>query len=179
MSFEEYISHCERLHRAGTDSEAENAAFGGLGGGCYDKHFDSWVREFGTNLHPLFFEEMVDAREEAVRSICEWLDLDSSPVVGFDYSVENKTEQYRSRRMQKVAVALNRRHERFFAQHLWAKRSLRQAYYVFNRSPTELAMPADARVRLRTFYQPHVERLQAQLATIGRTIPASWGYETP
>lgn len=177
MSFEEYLDHCEHLHRAGTDGEAQNSAFGGLGGGCYDTYLGSWVAEFGEDLRLLFFDDVVDARTKTVQDLCEWLDIDGSVAGGFDYSVENKTEQYHSRQVQQAAVAFNRRHEVFFARHRRAKRSLRRAYYLLNRSEPDLTISPVARERLRTFYRPHNERLQAQLASIGRSLPDSWRSE--
>ena len=174
MSFDDYLDHCERLHRAGTDGHAENAAFGGLGGGCYDTYLDSWVAEFGERLRLVFFDDLIDRRSETLRDLCAWLDIDTSVVEGFDYSVENKTEQYHSRRLQEAAVAVNRQLEAFFARHRGAKRSLRRAYYLVNRSTADLAMSDGARERLRVFYAPHTERLRAQLATMGRTLPDGW-----
>ncbi len=174
MSFEEYLDRCERLHRAGTDGDADNAAFGGLGGGCYDTYLDSWVAEFGANFQLVFFDDLVDRRDDTLKDLCAWLDIDTSVVDCFDYSVENKTEQYHSRRLQEAAVAFNRRHEGFFARHREAKRSLRRAYYMLNRSRADLTMSDVARERLRVFYEPHIERLRAQLATMGRTLPNSW-----
>ncbi|MDQ3164598.1 MAG: sulfotransferase [Actinomycetota bacterium] len=177
MTFDAYLDRCEELHRAGVDGAIEHQPFWGLGGGCYDTYLDDWIDELGDRLRVLFFDDVVTDPHKTVRGLCEWLDIDSTVVDDFDYGVENKTEQYRSRRIQRTAVEINKRSETFFHHHRSAKRVLRRVYYTFNRSQPELRISPSARQRMAEFYRPHNIRLAHQLSAIGITLPATWSED--
>ena len=174
MSFGAYLDRCEELHAAGTDDAVENQPFWGLGGGCYDRWWDPWRQRLGDRLRVVMFEDLAADPAGVVRSVCRWLGLDAAPVDGFEFAVDNKTQQYRHQSLQKAAVGLNRRAEAFFHQHQRLKRSLRRVYYAANRAPSDPGMPAAARARLEEFYRPHNARLAEQLAEVEVRLPASW-----
>jgi sulfotransferase family protein len=174
MTFSEYLDKCEELRLAGTDGALENQAFWGLGGGCYANWLDDWVELFGPRFRIVFFDDIVQDPRNTIRLICEWLLLDVDVVDDFQFPVDNKTVQYQNRMVQKAAVALNRRGERFFHRHRTTKRLLRRAYYSLNRAPSGPAMTASERNRLADFYGPYNARLSEQLAVVGLGLPASW-----
>jgi sulfotransferase family protein len=174
MSFGAYLDRCEELQRAGVDGDLENKHFWGLGGGRYAQWFDAWAEQFGDRFRIVFFDDVAKDPRGCVAGICEWLALDGDVVDDFQYTVDNKTEQYRNRRLQKVAVKVNHQSERFFRRHQSLKRSLRRTYYGVNRAASHARMSADERARLAAYYEPHNARLSAQLATIGLTLPEGW-----
>lgn len=173
MTFEQYLDRCEALHRAGVDGAIENQPFWGLGGGCYATWLPDWSATFGDRLRLLFFDDLVAEPDKLVRSVCEWLDLDPAPVDGFQFDVDNRTQQYRNKRLQRVAVGLNRRAETFFHRHRAVKSALRRGYYAVNRAASE-TMPSGARERLHEFYGPLNARLTDQLAPLGLSLPPAW-----
>jgi hypothetical protein len=173
MSFDAYLDRCEELRRAGFDEKREHQAFfWGLRGGCYDVWFDAWAEEFGDRLHVVFFEDLARDPAGVVRGICRWLDLDEAVVDRFEFPVENKTQEYRAARLQRIAVAVNRHGERVFRRHRRAKRWLRAAYYTVNRQSSQDRPSPAARARLAEFYRPHNARLAEQLSSIGVDAPA-------
>lgn len=174
MGFDEYVDRCRRLHELGVDDTVENQPYWGLGGGCYARWWDAWHDALGDRLKVVLFEDLVADPEAVVESLCRWLGLDTAPVAGFEFAVDNRTEQYRHENLQKVAVGVNRRAEAFFHQHQGVKRVLRRAYYAANRAPSERMSPT-ARARLQEFYRPHNLRLAGQLAGVGVTLPEPWG----
>lgn len=174
MTFEAYLDRCEDLHRAGVDGHIENQPFWGLGGGCYAQWLDEWIDEFGERFRVVFFDDLAKDPRTVVTSICDWIGLDTAPIETFAFAVDNRTQQYRNKGLQKVAVSLNRRTERFFHRHPTAKRVLRRGYYAVNRPRTEPSMPPEQRARLADFYRPHNLRLAEQLATVGLSLPPSW-----
>ena len=174
MTFESYLDRCEELHRAGLDGLVENQPFWGLGGGCYAQWMDAWTKELGERFRVIFFEDLVSDPAAVVTSICEWLDLDTGPVGRFQFTVDNKTQQYRNKSLQRAAVVVNRRAERLFHNHQAVKRILRRGYYSVNRAPTGPAMSPATRARLSDFYRPHNARLMEQLAEMGLNLPPSW-----
>jgi hypothetical protein len=174
MTFEEYLDRCEELHRAGVDGEVENQPFWGLGAGCYDRWLGAWVDQFGSRLQVVFFDDLVRDPAAVVEALCAWLAVDTSPVRDFTYSVDNKTQLYRNKRLQAVAVNVNRRTERLFHDHQGIKRALRRGYYAVNRAPAGPRMHPATRRRLLEFYQPHNASLASQLEPLGLALPASW-----
>jgi hypothetical protein len=174
MTFQEYLDRCEQLHNAGVDDLPDNQAFWGLGGGCYAASLPGWVEEFGSRFRLVFFDDLVADPRDLVRSTCEWLDLDPDQVQQFQFAVNNKSEQYRLKHLQRIAVTANRHAEKMTANHQDLKKTLRRAYYLVNRRPGEPGMPASQRERLTEFYQPHNAELAKQLADLGLSIPPSW-----
>lgn len=174
MMFGDYLDRCEELHRLGTDGDIDNQVFWGLGGGCYAQWMDAWTEEFRERLRIIFFDDVVGGPRPLIEGICEWLDLDRTVVDTFTFAVDNKTELYRNRGIQKAAVALNRRGERFFHRHQQIKRSLRAGYYLANKAPSDQTMSQTERARLAHFYRPHNARLSDQLAALGLAVPANW-----
>ncbi|MDQ3104766.1 MAG: sulfotransferase [Actinomycetota bacterium] len=177
MTFDAYLDRCEQLHDAGTDATFENQPYWGLGGGCYDTWLDDWLEVFGADFRVVFFDDVVADPLATVGDICSWLGMDASALDTQAFNVNNKAEQYRHRRLQQMALALNRRGEHFFHRHERAKRLLRQAYYSVNRAPAEPTMSASARARVTDFYRPHTANLAKQLANVGVTLPPSWAAQ--
>jgi hypothetical protein len=179
MTFSDYLDRCEELHVAGVDGDLEHQPYWGLGGGCYALWLEAWLQEFGDRFRILFFDDLVADPRGSVRSICAWLGIDDSVSDTFRFSTENKAVPYNNRVLQKSAVSLNRRGERFFHRHPELKRALRDAYYRVNqKGALQPGMSAPERARLAEFYRPHNSRLSAQLAASGLSVPSSWSRAT-
>jgi len=174
LGFDDYLDRCEELHRAGVDGRIEHQPYWGLGGGCYAEWLGDWAEEFGDDLRVVFFDDLVARPRVVMDGLFDWLGLDHAPASTADLGAANRTEQYRNRAAQHLAVSVNRRGERFFRRHPRLKRGLRSGYYRLNRAEPSDTMSAAARERLAAFYRPHHARLADQLAGLGLDIPASW-----
>lgn len=174
MDFDTYLDRCEELHRLGIDGDREHQPFWGLGAGCYSMWFPSWVEVFGERLRVVFFDDVMQEPQSAVTEICGWLGLDTAPVAGFDYATDNKSEQYRHRRLQQTALALNRGAERFFTRHRRLKRSLTRVYHATNSQPVGAKPSAETWARLAEFYRPHTLVMSRQLSAAGVHEQPSW-----
>ena len=174
LTFEDYLDRCEQLHEEGVDGLIENQPYHGIGGGCYADWLDEWVDEFGSDLHLLFFDDLVSNPRVVVEKVFGWLGLDPGPAETADLEARNRTAQYRNRTAQRIAVSVNERGERFFRRHPDLKRRLRSGYYTLNRAESWDAMSAAARHRLNEFYRPYNVRLSAQLTRLGLEVPAGW-----
>ncbi len=174
MRFAEYVDRCEQLHAEGVDGDRVNQPFWGLGGGCYDTWLEAWVDVFGRRLRIEFFEHVVRDPRGVAEGICDWLDIDSAVCADWRYDVENKTVQYKNKRVQQAALAINRRGERFFAQRPGLKKALRGAYYRVNSEQSDDRMDAEVRMRLDDFYAPHNQRLATLLADMGMVDVPDW-----
>ena len=174
MSFSAYLDRCEQLHADGVDGTRAHQPFWGLGGGCYDEWLDAWLDVFGSRFRVEFFESVARDPQPVIEGLCDWLEIDRNQAAGFRYGVENRTVQYKNKRLQQAALALNRRSERFFAAHPDFKRSLRGAYYRVNSDPSEARLDARDRDRLAAFYAPHTERFATKLTAAGLVDGPDW-----
>lgn len=174
LSFDDYLDRCEQLRRAGVDARIENQAYWGLGGGCYSEWLDDWIDELGEDLRLVFFDDLVSDPTEVVNGLFDWLELDPEQGATTGLETANKTEQYRNRTVQRTAVAVNRRGERFFRRYPRLKRGMRSLYYGLNRPASGQAMSPASRQRLDRFFQPYNSRLATQLARLGLDLPEGW-----
>lgn len=172
MAFSEYLDVCEDLHASGADRLRENQPWFGLLGGCYDEWLGAWQEVFGERLRILFFDDLVADPRAAVAATLRWLDVDERAAADLEYTVENRSVQYRSRPLLAAALLLNRRAERFFGRHAAMKRALRRAYLLVNRDPAAPVLHDRERDRLASFYAPHNEAAAAILRSAGvETVP--------
>ncbi len=174
MDFESYLDRCMELHRQGVDGTRAHQPFWGLGSGCYATWLPSWAGVFGNRLRVVFFDDIIEKPDVVVTGICQWLDLNTAPVAQFDFTAENKSEQYRYKSGQVVALRLNRRAERFFTRHRKLKQAMRKLYHVANSQRSMERPSVEARARLEEFYRPHTAALSQQLAELGVTQQPGW-----
>ncbi len=175
MSFDDYLDVCLRLHGTGEDGLRENQPFWGVGGGCYDVWVRDWLDTLGDRFRVMFFDDLVENPARQVRSLCDWLGVDSAPVDDIRFDVENKTEQYRFRRVQQAALAVNRRAETWWSAHPTVKQHVRSAYYTVNRDAAQPQFSERARARLSEFYAEHNRALARALADQPIKLPAWLG----
>jgi Sulfotransferase family len=171
MDFDAYLDRCETLRAQGVERRYANRSFTGLVDGCYANWLEDWSVEMGDRLKVVYFDDLSSDAAGTVTEICSWLDLDGGVVDQFDLAVENRTEKVRSQAVQQMALAVNRRAEAFFRRHPAMKRRLRAVYYLANREPAELTVPATAARRMAEFYEPCDARLASVLATMGVARP--------
>jgi hypothetical protein len=176
LSFDDYLSRCEELHRTGEDAQLENQAYWGLGGGCYANWLDDWVDEFGNDLRLVFFDDLVRDPRGVVNGLFDWLGLDPDQATSAPLKAARKTEEYRNRTAQRAVVAVGRRGERFFTRHPGLARRLRSGYYAVNKGANEGTMTPTSRERLDRFYQSPHARLESQLKRIGLDVPEGWAH---
>jgi hypothetical protein len=174
MTFAEYVDCCLALNAEGTDGTRVNQPFWGLGGGCYDLWLEPWLEIFGHRFRIEFFEDVVRDPRSVVKGLCDWLEIDRAASADFTYAIENKTVQYKNKRLQKAALSVNRHSEAFFAAHPGVKRALRSAYYRVNSDDDRERMEPSVRNRLVEFYAPHNERLASKLVDAGRPECPDW-----
>jgi hypothetical protein len=163
-----------RLNLEGVDGSRANQPFWGLGGGCYDMWLQPWLDVVGDRFRVEFFEALTHDPCARVQQLTQWLDIDSAPCAGFRYDVENRTVQYKNKQLQRAALFINRRTERFFTEHPALKRALRNTYYRINSDREEERLDASTRALLEDFYAPHNKRLAAQLSAAGVDDVPEW-----
>jgi hypothetical protein len=171
MSFEAYVEACRKVRDAREPFSAENRLYWTIQGGFYGEYLDPWAEAFGEDLRILFFEDLAASPEHVTRETCAWLGLDGSGADGIVYSVENRTIQYRSEWLQRLALSLNT--EGRLGAHRRLKGPLRKIYYALNRRPEHEGMAPSTRRDLEALFAPGNAALASQLRALGyRDLPA-------
>ncbi len=170
MTFERYVAACREVRDRREPLSSDNRLYWTIQGGFYAEYLGEWVEAFGDGLRVVFFEHLVVQPEMVVRDLCRWLGIDDGAAAGFTYSVENRTVQYRSKLLQRVALAANS--ERLLGGRRRLKDPLRRLYYALNRSPQDGRMSAEARRELEELFAPGNAALAEELRRLGyRDLP--------
>ena len=169
----EYLAAADRLSDADFADPANDAYFG-FRGGCYADYLPAWLAAFGPHLKILFFEDLVTDTDAVLRDVAVWLGIDPSAFPEPDLSSENRTTGFKSRRLQRLALAFNDRLERFLRRHPAMKRRLRAAYYRLNGRAARESVSSVTEAELAARYREPNARLAEQLRDAGVIDIPDW-----
>jgi len=178
LRLDEYISRCERM----PDDERrkqENDTFWGIDGGFYSNYLPGWFEVFGDSVKVMFFDALKEDRRRFMSELCDWLGIDDAIYDRLAMQVENRSQNYRSARLQQFALWINRKLEVFFRRRPRLKRALRNLYFLANENPNQEEYSRKTLDYLHSVYRPY----NRKLATILRSrhydnLPA-WLSITP
>jgi hypothetical protein len=113
----------------------------------------------------VFFDDLQQDALALTENICEWLGLDTTCLESQDFSVENKTRQYRYRNLHRYVKDFYMRNEAFWREHHWLKQRLRSIYNSFNADRiSKLSTVDEAGIaKLRALYEPYNQELKVFL----------------
>ena len=132
ISLPKYVELCLRLPIA-ERRKRENDRYWGVDGGKYIEYLPDWYSIFGpNNIKIVFFEELANDPRRVMSELCAWLGIDPSLYDGMEFTVENKTVQFRFAWLQCIAIQVNMRLEAGLRRAPWLKRAVRQLYYTMN-----------------------------------------------
>ena len=172
MTFAEYLDQAER-----SESSTEHTVISrGIREGRYIEYIKPWQEAFGDNLRILFFEDMEKSAFDFTVGICRWLGIDSACYSAADFTVENRTVQYRARGLHKRVMTLYMQNEAFWRKNAALKRRLRSIYNFFNADAGKnlKVIDAAANERLRSIYQPSNRELESFLRSHNYASLPSW-----
>lgn len=173
MTLENYVTRCKSLDRAAL-SQRDNNPFFGVEGGYYHQYIDSWVEFFGDRIKILFFEDLKQNPEAMLMSLSHWLDIDASYYQGFNFSVENKTAQYKQKWLHFLAIHANKHFEVFFRRHPSVKSRVKKIYGYFNlESKTKQARQAE-KLFAESLYLESNRELRVKLKSLGLKKLPGW-----
>jgi len=173
MTLESYVSHCKSLDATAL-RQRDNNPFFGVEGGYYHKYIDSWVASFGDRIKILFFEDMKQNPELMLTSLSHWLDIDASYYKGFNFSIENKTTQYKYRWLHFLAIHTNRYFEVFFRRHPSAKSAAKKMYGYFNLESKAKQSRQTERMIAEALYVESNRKLRIKLESMGLGKLPDW-----
>ena len=170
MTVEEYLAIVDRMDRPDF-SDPENERYFAFLGGCYADYLPAWTQTYGDRLRILFLDDMVADPSRTLRDLAAWLEIDPEGYATERTDSENKTVAFKNRRLQRVALYVNDRSERFLRRHHGLKQRLRALYYRFNGKADRSPIGDDVRADLAARYREPNERLAEQLVATGIELP--------
>lgn len=170
MTLEEYVEEADR--RSDADfRDPENEKWFGVRGGRYADFLVSWNDAFGAGLRVLFFEELLARPADVLGDVADFLEIAPDGFPSTDLSSENRTTGFKFRKLQRVALAVNSRFERFLRRHYRLKDCLRGAYYRLNGRKSSEYVAESLRRKLSERYDEPNARLATQLESMGVELP--------
>jgi hypothetical protein len=137
----------------------------GVREGLYIEYIRPWQRAFGHNMKVVFFDDLQQSALGLTRNICAWLGLDTTCLESQDFSVENKTRQYRYRKLHRYVKDVYMKSEAFWREHYRLKQRLRNIYNMFNADAASTLRTVDEAgiAKLRALYEPYNQELKVFL----------------
>lgn len=172
MTFEGYVHACREVRDRREPFSADNRLYWTIQGGFYAEYLEPWVEGFGDDLRVVFFERMAADPERTTREIADWLGLDPAGADSIAYTVENRTIQYRSKLLQRVALAANK--EGRLGDKRRLKDPLRKLYYAVNRKPEQERIASETRRELEELFHPGNAALATRLRDLGYEDLPAW-----
>jgi hypothetical protein len=177
VSFESYIEKCRQVDSERKLRPIHGQAYWSIRASHYADYIVPWLEDFGEDLRILFFEDLASSPREVVERLCEWLGIDPGPVRSFELSVENKSIRYRSRSLQRLALAVNR--NRFLRRNRNLKERVRNLYFRVNDRGGKESMPDPVRRDLELTFSSPNRRLADALVARGYTELPPWLTREP
>ena len=172
--FEDYLDRCQALSIEDKILR-ENNAYWGLDGGFYPNYLEQWHDRFGDRLKICFFDDLRRDPSKLLRSICEWLEIDTACYSeGREFSVENRTIAFKNRWLHETALWANKRGERMLRRYPRLKRWLRILYGSVNRKRNTETLSDETRARLTNIFADSNARLREFVTRLGYTNLPKW-----
>ena len=137
----------------------------GLIEGDYATFLPLWIEHFKDRLLIIFFDELSKDTPGVMKKICRWLEIDFNFYKKEDFTIENRTADYKVAFVHKFALWLNYHTETFWRKHYKLKRFIRGLYYGMNEKKNDINSKGDDATlsRLQKIYDAPTERLASML----------------
>lgn len=170
IAFDEFVQLAieqSRISDLSMEKLIDNPIATALDGGLYAKYLHQWYNLFHEDLiKVVFFDDLKKNPADLLKSVCNWLDIDTHLHTPHDFTIENRGFYYRKRSIHKIAMALNELLEPFFRTYPAVKRTIRKLY-IFNTKENPSVLDDMNRKKLEHFYAPHNENLFTLLKSKG------------
>lgn len=177
LTFAKYIQKCEAMPIEEKIKE-ENDRYWGINGGFYANYLPDWFDVFGENIKVVFFDELKENPKLLLQNLCQWLEIDYSIYESASFEVENKSVNYKNQSLQKIALLVNNKAEKFWRANQGLKTALRNVYYSINGQSHQEAIDEDSKANLKSLYNPYNQKLAHQLTSKGYNNLPAWLTES-
>jgi Sulfotransferase domain len=171
MTIEAYLAHADAL-TAEDFRDPENERYFAVGGSRYADFLPGWLEEFAPDrILVVSFDDLTRDPRRVLRETAAWLGLDPAGLPLDTLASENRTTGFKSRRLQRVALAGNDRFERFLRRYPHLKRRARTLYFKVNGRSTGNRISDEVRAELAERFREPNRRLADQLRSAGFSLP--------
>lgn len=171
-NFHEFLTISEKK----LNSEGRDLYSRGIREGIYIKFIRPWQKSFGANFKIVFFDDLKNNAFDLTVDLCKWLAIDINCLDPKDFTVENRTLQYRNRNLHKYVTDIYMRSLVFWRKHHKLKQRLRSIYNIVNADTQRKIKSVDATaiLRLRATYAPYNKELKSFLESHDYHSLPSW-----
>lgn len=129
---------------------------------AYGSLLEAYVGQFSTSQVAVrFFDDLKRDTEGFVIDICQFLEIDASFYKDYEFAVENRTRNYRSKSLQRLAYTANMRLEGLFNRFPNLRRAARTLYNSANEANTvDSRIEGADTVELERALQPDLTELR-------------------
>jgi hypothetical protein len=167
----EYLAHADSLTDADFQDPANERYFA-VGGSRYADFLPGWLEVIGSErLLLVDFDDLTRDPGQVLRDAATWMGIDPMLLPVDALSSENRTMAYKSRRMQRAALAVNDRFERVFRRYPGVKRRMRGVYFKLNGQPPGNRISDEVRDDLAARFRGPNQVLADQLRGAGFPLP--------
>ena len=177
LTLESYLEVCQAMSYEERVKQ-ENDRYWGIDGGYYANYIEEWFEVFDSSLKVLFFDDLKQDSKGFLEETCQWLELDNSFINTLDLNVQNKSVSYKNAGLQRLALLINEKAEKFWRANQGIKNFLRTVYYSLNGEPHQGGVKPETLDQVQAIYQPYNQRLAKQLRSHGYKNLPSWLQET-
>lgn len=136
-TLEEFIAQSSPVNSGVRNDDDVNHHTQGLVEGNYAAYLPLWIEHYGDNLLILFFDELSKDTSGTMKKICKFLDIDFNFYEPSDFTIENRTVDYKLGFVHGFALWVNHHTEKFWRRNIKLKRALRSLYYGFNEKKSD------------------------------------------
>ena len=163
-TLEEFIGMSYAINNGIRQSDETDHITQGLIEGDYASFLPIWMENFKGRILIIFFDELSKDTPGVMKKICKWLDIDFTFYKKEDFTIENRTADYKVAFVHKFALWINHHTEKFWRKNYKLKRFIRSLYYGLNEKKNEATAKNTATIeQLNTMYAASNERLAALL----------------
>jgi len=167
FTFPVFLEQCQAMPME-EKLKAENFVFFAREAGHYADFLPDWHELYGDQLKVVFFDHLKSDARTWVKDICRWLDLDPDLYDEMSFTVENKSVNYKNRRMMRFAFAIDEKFQGLWNRFPRFKGFLSWAHRGVNVNPIKEKMDPELRGELEEHYRPYNAKLKEQLAAMGQ-----------
>jgi hypothetical protein len=173
LDFNFYVNACLNLPESEI-KKRENNKMTGISSGYYVEYLDDWMNVFKNNLKITFFDDLHSDPKKFMIVLCNWLEIDAGYFKDFNFEIENKTYQYKSKVIQKMAVTVNIEAARFWRKNPEMKKWIRRQYLKINQSDEQEMLDQETLNFVTSLFKPYNLRLKQFLISNGFNNLPKW-----
>ena len=166
LTFESFINESISKWQS-VDGKKNDHYSRGVAEGCYSKYILQWEHAMPGKIKILFFDDLQNNTSMFMQQLCEWLHLDFGVYHSGDFTIENKTRQYRNRVLHRIVVGMNTNLESFWRRNHKLKKFLRSGYNRLMEKKKKEEIDSDSIATLKNLYSPYNLELRRLLESKG------------